>query len=143
MENSYIEIKESLIRLLKGCDPEISVFAEEIRQIRDNDYYFIEIIPTGNITVDRYFTDRQVFISIAYHESRERNSAYLEKAGELDNAIRPVFRFGDRAATIQDSSSRIVDHVLQFSFRIRYRTSCKEKEEFEIMGELEAEIKRE
>ena len=122
----------------------VDVFAEEIKRTEDEEqdfnaetYYFIEIIPTGNMTIDRYFTDRSVFIDIAYHNKSELNSVYLEKSYQLDQQIRPVFSFGNRKITIKSASSKIVDHVLHYSFSILFRDSREEKNEYKLMGELE------
>ena len=46
-------------------------------------YYFVDIIPNGNETVDRFFTDMGVLVDIAYHEKSESNTAYLIKGQRL------------------------------------------------------------
>lgn len=149
MDNAYTVIKNAVIRLLKELDPSVDVFAEEIKKTEDAEqglnaetYYFIDIIPTGSITVDRYFTDRSVFIDIAYHDKSELNSVYLEKSYQLDQRIRPVFSFGNRKITVKDASSKTVDHVLHYSFSISFRDSREETQEYELMGELETIMKK-
>ncbi|MDD3368379.1 MAG: translation initiation factor 2 [Lachnospiraceae bacterium] len=149
MDNAYTVIKNAVIRLLKELDPSVDVFAEEIKKTEDaeqglnaENYYFIDIIPTGSITVDRYFTDRSVFIDIAYHDKSELNSVYLEKSYQLDQRIRPVFSFGNRNITVKDASSKTVDHVLHYSFSISFRDSREETQEYELMGELETIMKK-
>lgn len=149
MEGIYTTIKNSLIRLLKEIDPSVDVFAEKIAKTRDDDqemdidtYYFLDIIPTGNNTVDGYFTDRSVFIDIAYHDKSEKNALYLEKTDQIDSKIRPVFQFGDRAITIDNASSKTVDHILHYSFNLSFRDCREITEEYEFMEELENQIKK-
>lgn len=143
METPLAQIKEALIRVLKDLDPDVDVFLEEIKSTEKEQgmeipetYYFVEIIPNINRTVDKSFTDIGVLVDIAYHEKNESNSAYLIKAGELDGAFRPVFSFGDRNITIQDISQKVSDHVLHSSFAISFRQARQETVNYELMGEL-------
>ncbi|MFR8426901.1 MAG: hypothetical protein ACLVCH_04140 [Roseburia inulinivorans] len=96
--------KNAITALLKGIDPGTDVFYEEIKGTEEKyglnepeTYYFVDIIPNGNQTVDRFFTDMGVLVDIAYHEKNESNTAYLIKGAEIDAVVRPVFSFGDQA----------------------------------------------
>ncbi len=149
MENPLIQIKDAVIKLLRGLDPEVDVFFEEIKSTDEEHgiaekgtYYFVDIIPNINDTVDRYFTDKGVLVDIAYHEKNESNAAYLIKAEELDGAIRPVLSFGDRHITISGFSSKVTDHVLHCSFSILFRQARVAVNEFQRMGELEVAINK-
>lgn len=144
MENVLIQIKDAITVALKRISPDVDVFYEELKKTEKGQelliprtYYFVDIIPAGNSTVDRFFSDMRVLVDIAYHEERESNVAYWVRAAELDNAFRPVFIFGNRKITISDSSSKVSDHVLHFSFLINFRLSREQTEEFEQMGELD------
>jgi len=149
MENPLLQMKESLIVLLKQLDPKVDVFAEEIELIKSEagdhskTYYFVDIIPTGSQTIDEYYTDMTVFIDVAYHDASEKNAVYLQKQMEIDAAIRPVLHFGDRYITINNSSSRVVDRILHYSFSLSFRVSREKTNEFEPMGELEMMITKE
>lgn len=144
MENHLIQIKDAVIRILKELDPDVDVFFEEIKRTdadhgltQPETYYFVEIIPNINETVDRHFTDRGVLVDVAYHEENESNTAYLIKADELDGAIRPVLSFGDRHITVTNISQKVVDHVLHLSFTVSFRTAKEEVSGFREMGELD------
>lgn len=145
MENTLVQIKNAIIRILKQLDPGTDVFFEEIKSTdaehgldRDATYYFVDIVPNISDTVDRYFTDRVILVDVAYHEANESNTAYLAKTEELDGAIRPVFSFGDRHITVPKTSWRISDHVLHCSFTLSFRLSRGETAALqEKMGELE------
>ena len=81
MEHPIIQIKNAITALLKGIDPDTDVFYEEIKGTEEKHgldepetYYFVDIIPNGNETVDRFFTDMGVLVDIAYHEKSESNT---------------------------------------------------------------------
>ena len=149
MEEPIIQIKNAITSLLKGMDPDTDVFYEEIKGTEEKHglnesetYYFVDIIPNGNKTVDRFFTDRGVLVDIAYHEKSESNTSYLIKQAELDAIIRPVFSFGDRHITINDADIKVSDYVLHYSFTINFRQAREQTSEFETMGELEVAVKK-
>ena len=149
MEEVIIQIKNAITALLKGIDPDTDVFYEEIKGTEEKHglnepetYYFVDIIPNGNKTVDRFFTDVGILVDIAYHEKSESNTAYLIKGAELDGVVRPVFSFGDRHITINDADTKISDKVLHYTFAINFRQAREQTNEFETMGELEVAIKK-
>lgn len=149
MEHPIIQIKDSITALLKGIDPGTDVFYEEIKGTEQKHgldepetYYFVDIIPNGNKTVDKFFTDLGVLVDIAYHEKNESNTAYLMKGAEIDAVVRPVLKFGDRYITINDASIKVSDHVLHYSFAINFRQAREQTNEFDPMGELEAAVRK-
>lgn len=149
METVLIQIKNALIRLLKQLDPDVDVFFEEIKGTDEENglekketYYFLEVIPNINDTVDKFFTDIGVLVDVAYHEENESNTAYLIKAAELDGMIRPVFSFGDRHVTVTGMSSKVTDHVLHCSFTVSFRQARKVISDCPEMGELEIAINK-
>lgn len=149
MENPLIQIKDAIIRVLKELDPDVDVFFEEIKHTdtehgleMPKTYYFVDIIPNINETVDRFYTDKRLLVDIAYHEKNESNTAYLIKADELDGAIRPILSFGDRHITIPSISQKVIDHVLHSRFTISFRQAKETNCEFEEMGELEMTIRK-
>lgn len=143
MDNPLIQIKEAIIKLLKGIDSDTDIFFEEIKGTKEQHgleepetYYFVSIMPTGNETVDKIFTDMGVLVDIAYHEKHESNMTYLIKQAEIDAVFRPVFSFGDRHITIPSANSKVVDCVLHYSFAINFRHEKEQTNEFEKAGEL-------
>lgn len=149
METVLIQIKDALLQILKQLDPDVDVFFEEIKGTgeeygleKKETYYFLEIIPNINDTVDKFFTDIGVLVDVAYHEENESNTAYLIKAAELDGMIRPVFSFGHRHITVAEMSSKVTDHVLHCSFTISFRQARKVTIDCPEMGELEMAINK-
>lgn len=146
MDDPFLLIKAAVIELLKQIDPMVDVYAEEIKKTefeeeKSETYYFVDMVPVGNQTVDKFFTDIGVLVDIAFHDKEELNVLYLKKQAVIDMKIRPVLCFGDRKITINNSSSKIVDHVLHYSFPITFRVGREETEELERMGELETFVK--
>lgn len=144
MENPLMQIKTAITVLLKELNPETDVFYEEIKGTEEKhglnageNYYFVDLIPSGNKTVDGYFTDMGILVDIAYHEKRESNITYLMKGAEIDALFRPVFSFGNRHITINDADIKVVDHVLHYSFAVNFRHAREKTNEFAMMGELE------
>ncbi len=145
MENLIKKIKEAIAAELHTLDPEKDVFFEEIKRTDEehgltmgDTWYFVSLIPVGNTTVDRYYTDMSFLVDIAYHEKSESNIQYLMKAAGLDHLFRPVFSFEDRKVTIPEASETITDHTLHYSFSLRFRSSEETEPEFGPMGELQA-----
>lgn len=144
----YVSIKNSLVALLKGLYPAFDVFSEEISKTDEDepnedieDYFFLDIIPTGNQTLSEHHTRRSVLIDIAAHAKKESNAEYLCMADSIDRAIRPVFRFEDRAITIADASTSVVDCVLHYTFTLVFVDSIPEPEALPFMEELDFSIK--
>ena len=144
----FLSIKNSLIALLKGIYPNFDVLAEEISKTDDDNneydlenYFFIDLIPVSNATVNEYHTERSLVIDIAGHMKAERNEDYLIMADAIDKAIRPVFRFEDRAITINQSSSKIVDKVLHYTFDLVFIDTVDAPEPLPYMDELDVAIK--
>lgn len=79
----------------------------------------------------------------AIHTKGESNLEYLQISQELDDLLRPVFRFTDkgeaRAVTIPDLAFNIVDKVLHATFTLAFRDSIEEPEAPPLMAELESQ----
>lgn len=139
--NIYQIIQDSLVKLFKGLYPDFDVVCEEIPIPANGppieDYIFLDLIPVSNETAGPYHTDRRVLVDVAIHTKAESNAAYRAMGAEIDAAVRPVFRFGERAITIPDVSLKIVDQVLHCTFTIAFRDSVEAAAPYPIMGELD------
>ena len=149
MEHPIIQIKNAITSVLKGIDPDTDIFYEEIKGTKEKHgldepetFYFVDIIPNGNRTVDKFFTEMGVLVDIAYHEKKESNTAYLIKGAEIDAAVRPVLHFGDRHITISDASIKVVDHVLHYTFTINFRHEREKISEFGERGRLDIAVRK-
>jgi len=143
-------IKDALIGLLNGLYPSFEVCYEEIPRTAGDDgtddledYFFLEIIPTGSTTVDAYHTRHRLLVNIAAHDRAESNGKYLSMAHRIGSAVRPVFRFGDRAITVPEVGCKVVDKVLHCTFTLEFTDSVEDTEQFDLMEQLDTTIKSE
>lgn len=96
----FTTIKDALIGLLNGLYPSFEICYEEITRTAGDgdgtpdleDYFFLEIIPTAIVTVDKEHTRYRLLVNIAAHDREESNGKYLSMAHAIGSAIRPVFR---------------------------------------------------
>ncbi len=148
----YQSIKLAMIGLFKRKYPAFDVFCEEIAKTRNDepepdleDYIFLDIIPAGNITVDAEHTDRRVLVDASIHTRSESNADYLAMSQEIDELLRPVFRFEDggetRAITVPEVACKVVDQVLHCTFTLAFRDSVQEPPLPPFMETLDTSVK--
>ncbi len=142
MDNVFEEIRTALVRAFKGLFSAYDVFCEEIQRTDGaEDWIYIDMRPVGNQTVNRWHTDRQVFVDVAIHTASEKNKAYYAIIPAVDGLIRPCFCFADRAITVAEVGFRIEDKVLHATFSLAFRDSSPEPESLPFMQELDTNIK--
>lgn len=148
-ENPVLQIKEAVIKVLKGIDPEVDVFFEEISRTdpahglnQGQTWYFVDLMPGTPVTVDGIYTDMGVSVDIAYHEKSESNNLYMVKAVEIDAVFRPVLSFGNRKITIGSADITMVDHVLHYGFRVNFRHSIEQPVQNGRMEELGVSLQK-
>lgn len=148
MENVFEEIRTALVKAFKGLFSAYDVFCEEIQRTDSADetaavdnWIYIDMRPVVNQTINRWHTDRQVFVDVAIHTASEKNKAYYAIIPAVDGLIRPYFCFADRAITVADVGFRIEDKVLHATFTLSFRDSSPEPEPQPFMQELYTTIK--
>lgn len=148
----YESVRLALIALFKGRYPDFDVFCEEIAKTQNDetepdleDYIFLDIIPAGNTTVDAEHTDRRLLVAVSIHTREESNATYLAMSQEVDDLIRPVFRFEDggeaRSITVPEVSFQVVDRVLHGTFTLAFRDSVQEPAPPPFMETLDTSVK--
>lgn len=148
----YQSIKLAMVSLFKGKYPAYDVFCEEIAKTQNDepepdleDYIFLDIIPAGSTTVDSEHTDRRVLVDASIHTRSESNADYLTISQEVDDLIRPVFRFEDggeaRAITVPDVACKVVGRVLHCTFTLAFRDSIQEPPPLPYMETLDTSVK--
>ena len=127
----YEAVRSSLIALLKGRWPAFNVFGEGIDKSQE----------AGQTELEDYIS----LVDAAIHTKGESNLEYLQISQELDDLLRPVFRFTDkgeaRAVTIPNLAFNIVDKVLHATFTLAFRDSIEEPEAPPLMADLESNIR--
>ena len=153
-ENILQAVKDAAIGMLRGHEPDVDVYAEEImrtdRTLEPEDeasskWYFVEVIPASFTTISPDQTEAALMVSIDYHEPEESIRRYGEKAMELDRVFRPVFPFAyggeRRAATVARVTTNISGGMLHLTFPLTFIVSDRPEEGTEI-GTLEMRTER-
>lgn len=90
-------------------------------------------------------TDRRVLVDASIHTRSESNADYLTISQEVDDLLRPVFRFEDggeaRAITVPDVACKVVDRVLHCTFTLAFRDSIQEPPPLPYMETLDTSVK--
>ena len=99
--------------------------------------------------VDRVIYEREIDVMMELvlpPDARGRidRAKLYEAVDTLDAALLPVLTIGDRHITVQETSSRIVDEVLHYSFALDFADAMPEEpvglmEELSINGQREIE----
>lgn len=144
MQNTFLVIKDALVRLFKEQYPEFDILCEEISRTDGHgnqeedveNYIFLSMTPAANETWGPCLTDRRVLVDAAVHTRTEDNNGYWRMAGEIDGVLRPTFHFGDRTITVPDIQYAIVDRVLHCVFTLAFMDCREEPSTIPIAEEL-------
>ena len=139
-----VDIRSALSALLKKHFPYAVYFTNNADSQKG--YFHVTITPKTR-TVDRVIYERSLDIELELvlpPDARGRidRAKLYDAVDTLDAALLPVFTIGDRHITVQETSSRIVDEVLHYSFTLDFADAMP-SEEFELMEELAINGQRE
>ena len=139
-----LDIRSALSDLLKRHFPYAVYFTNNADSQKG--YFHVEIAPKKRM-VDPTIYERSLDISIELvlpPDARGRidRTKLYEAVDTLDTAFMPVLTIGDRHITVQETSSRIVDEVLHYSFTLDFADAMP-GEEYELMEELAINGQRE
>lgn len=138
------DIRKAITTTLKSKFQNIKVFFDDVENSTD-DYFYIEFTPKSK-TIDDIYTNKIIKIDIDYVLALDENKKIdrrklQDSISKIDILFRPVFKVKDRAFTILETSTTIVDDILHFSFELNF-VDCLSDEEFggikyELMKHLE------
>ena len=139
-----LDIRSALSSLLKKHFPYAVYFTNNADSQKG--YFHVTITPKTR-TVDRVIYERSLDIELELvlpPDARGRidRAKLYDAVDTLDAVLMPVFTIGDRHITVQETSSRIVDEVLHYSFTLDFADAMP-SEEFELMEELAINGQRE
>ena len=139
-----LDIRSTLSALLKKHFPYAVYFTNNADSQKG--YFHVEIAPKKR-TVDRVIYEREIDVIMELvlpPDARGRidRTKLYEAVDTLDAALMPVLTIGDRHITVQETSSRIVDEVLHYSFTLDFADAMP-GEEYELMEELAINGQRE
>lgn len=132
-----LDIRSVLSALLKKHFPHAVYFTNNADSQKG--YFYVEIAPKKRM-VDPTIYEHALDITLSLvlpPDARGRidRTKLYEAVDTLDTALMPVLTIGDRHITVQETSSRIVDEVLHYSFTLDFADAMP-SEEFELMEEL-------
>ncbi|WP_278831253.1 phage tail terminator family protein [Mitsuokella multacida] len=141
------DIRKALSDLIKANFPDWLLTYNNSPDV-EQDYIYIELAEKRQ-TVDPVYYDRDIEIDVHVIplpdvRGNVKRSKLYEAQDTLEQIILPVFRIGDRAITVQESTSRIVDEVLHFTFHLRFADyKPEDNKDKELMQELEINLSEE
>lgn len=132
-----LDIRSALSALLKKHFPHAVYFTNNADSQKG--YFHVEIAPKKRM-VDPTIYERALDITLSLvlpPDARGRidRTKLYEAVDTLDTAFMPVLTIGDRHITVQETSSRIVDEVLHYSFTLDFADAMP-GEEYELMEEI-------
>lgn len=132
-----LDIRSALSALLKKHFPYAVYFTNNADSQKG--YFHVEIAPKKRM-VDPTIYERALDTTLSLvlpPDARGRidRTKLYEAADILDAALMPVLTIDDRHITVQETSSRIVDEVLHYSFTLDFADAMP-GEEYELMEEL-------
>lgn len=127
------DIRKAITTALKCKFKNIKVFFDDVENSAD-DYFYIEFTPKSK-TIDDIYTNKIIKIDIDYVLALDENKKIdrrklQDSIPEIDMLFRPIFRVKDRAFTVLETSTTIVDEILHFSFELDF-VDCLNDDEFE------------
>ena len=127
------DIRKAITTALKSKFQNIKVFFDDVENSAD-DYFYIEFTPKSK-TIDDIYTNKIIKIDIDYVLALDENKKIdrrklQDSIPEIDMLFRPIFRVKDRAFTVLETSTTIVDEILHFSFELDF-VDCLNDDEFE------------
>ena len=139
-----LDIRSALSALLKKHFPHAVYFTNNADSQKG--YFHVELSPKKRM-IDRVIYEREIDVMMELvlpPDARGRidRTKLHEAVDTLDAALMPVLTIGDRHITVQETSSRIVDEVLHYSFTLDFADAIP-GEEYELMEELAINGQRE
>ena len=131
-----LDIRSALSALLKKHFPHAVYFTNNADSQKG--YFYVEIAPKKRM-VDPTIYEHALDITLSLvlpPDARGRidRTKLYEAVDTLDAVLMPVLTIGDRHITVQETSSRIVDEVLHYSFTLDFADAMPD-EEYELMEE--------
>lgn len=119
----YVDIKKSVIDVLKLKASSVKVVATEELSGFDKPAFFVQMMPIGDTTSIDY-EEKLLSINIHYFSSEKTDNANLKMADQLNQAFFNTLKIGDRVITLSNKRYQIIDNVLQFKFDLEFAVDC-------------------
>lgn len=137
MSITRAQINKAINDLIKTEFPGIPIQSRDISKGFDRPSFYVNLetnrLDKSQFTLLRDMTCRILFFPTSRHEYKEEVYQVQDK---LETLLGLNFTVGDRAITITDAETYIVDGVLHYDFNFSYYENIAEEETGELMEEL-------
>lgn len=139
---SLVDIRDSLASLLRAGFPKWKVHFDNVERA-EAPYFYVELTPRAT-SLDEAYSQRKISVVISAlakqnGAGRVSRKELFEITDKLDGLIRPVFYVKDRAITIMDANSTIVDDILHYYFDLDF-VDAAERPHVDTMEELDIDM---
>ncbi|HZK53573.1 MAG TPA: hypothetical protein VFC84_05220 [Desulfosporosinus sp.] len=115
----YIDIKKSVIDVLKLKNSSVNVVATEELSGFDKPAFFVQMMPISDTSsIDH--EEKLLSINIHYFSSEKTDLANLKMIDQLNKAFFNTLKIGNRVITLSNKRHQIADNVLQFKFDLEF-----------------------
>lgn len=139
---SLVDIRDSLATLLKSGFDGWKVHFDNVEKPQAP-YFYIEMTARAK-SLDEAYSQRRISMTIAAimpqnKAGRVSRKDLFEVCDKLDGLIRPVFQVKDRAITVLDANSVIVDDILHYYFELEF-VDAAARPHVDTMEELDMDL---
>lgn len=134
---TLLDVKKSIVSKLKAKFPTIKVVAHEVEEGFTKPAFFIQMIPFGIISNNKYHKTKSINIDIHYFSDTETHIDNLNMIDSLEDTFLPSISILDRNFTIENINTKEDGGILHFEFDISFTDSFDVTETHELMQELE------
>ena len=127
----YVDIKKSVIDVLKLKASTIKVVANEELSGFKPPAFFVQMMPIGDVAYIDY-EEKLLTVNIHYFSSEKTDLANLKMLDQLNQEFFNTLKIGDRVITLKSKRHQIIDNVLQFKFELEF---LNDVDAVEINGE--------
>ncbi len=136
----YEDLKAGIIDVLSRIK-DIDIFFEMNEDtLKTPEYFFVMIKPVINESLSKGAHKKVYLVDIRYYSEDWNHLKYMVMGEKLDEAIRPVLKFGDFNASINDTDINVVDEELHVRFKVGVIYKLKEESTAKLMRELETVV---
>lgn len=137
------ELKTAINKILKDNFPGVRIHSSDTKEGFKRPAFFTQIVPVTSEYETTNFTSNKTMVVINYFSKDETEIENIKMYDDIKKAFGMALRVNQRSFILKNIRSEIVDEVLQFRFDLDYLVSVEKTDEYEPMGELDLEIKKE
>lgn len=138
---TLIDIKKSTNQVLKANFPTIKIYSSDTKEGFTRPAFFTSIIPITSDYETVNFTSNKLMVVINYFSKNGTELENIKMYDEIKKAFGMNLKVNQRSFLLKNIRSEIVDEVLQFRFDLDYFADIEKIDEYELMKELNMNVK--